>query len=239
MTVIVIAYYNRKEQLDKTLETIGKNAPVVVVDDASDQPPRTATITITKEKKYWLSDGTIPYNMGIKKALDVGATNIIIQNAETYHVGDIVGHAEKHLTDENYISYPCFSLSKDGKLITAMTENDRPVQFNGDSGWYNHAKHRPNYYPFCAAITANNIRKLNGFDERFSHGVAMADEDFVRRITLLGLKKEIPYYPYVVHQWHYDGFDPYSNKELYQKNIDLLKSLPDDYRAQHEITKDL
>lgn len=235
MTVVVIAYYNRKELLDKTLETI--NAPVIVVDDGSDTPPTTATITITKEEKYWLSDASIPFNRGIEKALAMGADIIILQNAECYHVGDIIGHAEANLTDKNYISYPCFSLSKDSNLIKEMTENERAVQFNGDSGWYNHIKYRPTYYHFCAAITANNIRKLNGFDERFSHGVAMADEDFVRRVTELGLKKEIPYFPYVVHQWHYNGVDPYEKKELYEKNIALAKTLSG-YRAQHEITKD-
>lgn len=243
MTAIVIAHFNRYALLKKTLATIPDKyyTCMFIVDDASDEPLRGENvINIAKEEKYWLSDGTIPYNRGIEKALQIGATNIIIQNAECYWVGDIIEYVEQNLTEENYIAFPCFSLSKDADLDKAMRDNHRAVRYNGDNGWYNHATKRPTYYFFCAAISANNIRKLNGFDERFSHGVAMADEDFVRRVRLLGLNMEIPNHPMVVHQWHYEGFDPYSKVDLYKKNQELCEQLRlcGNIKAQHLITKD-
>lgn len=240
MISVVIAYYNRKPQLEVALRTIDCEN-IIIVDDASDEKlVGDGVINISKEEKYWLSDGTIPYNRGIARALEIGSDIIILQNAECYHVGDVIKYALENTTDDNYISFPCFSLSKDADLIDAMKENNRAVLHNGDNGWYNHKEYRPNGYMFCASITANTLRKMNGFDERFSHGVAMADADFVRRLGVMGIKIEIPDAPFVVHQWHYDDIDPYSIDGMYKRNQDLHKELSEgnNYYAKHLLTKD-
>jgi GT2 family glycosyltransferase len=159
---------------------------------------------------------------------------IIMQNAECYHAGDIIGYAKENLKKDNYIAFPCYSLSKDDTLPPQWL-NNRCASHDGDSAWYNHPTYRPVGYHFCAAITADNLRKLNGFDERFKDGKDYEDNFLLHQIRSLGLRIDIPAEPYVFHQWHYStpragG----SNAELYHKLIQT-----EGYRAVHLITQDL
>lgn len=248
----MMSYYNRLQQLGNTLISIGnsrhRDFEIVIVDDASDEPlapepikfNNTHIIPISKEEKNWYNP-MIPYNRGIEKALTLNPDVIIIQNPECAHYGDILRYVSENLTDENYISFPCFSLGKeDGwwEIPTVILKNYRAAE-TGGCGWYNHSVHRPNGFDFCSAITTKNLIKLNGFDERFADGVACGDNDFRNRIDLLGLKVEIPDYPIAIHQWHYDGYDPYSRDDLYQKNKELLKvtEAEKNYRAVHTKTR--
>ena len=82
---IVMAYFNRKEQLIQTITNINKsshkNIELVIVDDASekDQDPNLFVndvvrhdisvniISVAKEDKTWVNP-CIPYNIGFKQA---------------------------------------------------------------------------------------------------------------------------------------------------------------------------
>jgi glycosyltransferase involved in cell wall biosynthesis len=244
MTTIVCTYYNRLAQLKRTLDSINQSAyndfKVIIIDDAS-----TEEITGIGDYKFQvdiyrvvekISHNPAPlYNIGFKYALDEGADVIIIQNAECYHVGDIVSHASQIKPNE-YYTYHCYSLSKDQE-IGAERRDLLPLE-SGDEGWYNHEVVRPTMFHFCAAITADNLRKLNGFDERFAEGICYDDDYFVHQIKNLKLDVKFIADPFVYHQWH--SVEP-RNPVLTAQNEQLWTSLKgnNEYRAKHTITPDL
>lgn len=232
---IVMTFYNRQMQFERTIRSIARQSypdlHIVVVDDCSDPPLISPPdflidlIRIDAKEKDWF-DKEIPLNKGISRAIVAGADIIIIQNAECFHVGDVLRYATS-LTDARYISFGCFSLGR------ARTEsnNDAPdikrgATYDGDEAWYNHPSYFPRGYDWCSAVTTENMRKLNGMDERFSYGVAYGDDDFLRRVRDLGLSVEITAYPYVVHQWHYTAQNVERiTSERWQRNQLLYESL--------------
>ncbi len=250
-TVIVMAYYERKIQLLKTLDSLrqykNKNVALVIVDDGSVKEPAFELILYASElystrvtrleNKTWVNP-CIPYNTGFEIALELNPDIILIQNAECYHAGDIIGHAEKHLTDSNYISYGCYSLSKDSP-IPPTTMWPIGATFDGEGAWYNHPIYRAVGYHFCSAITTSNLKKINGFDERLKDGIAYEDNVFLHHIKNLGLKIEITDDPYVFHQWHYENNS--REPELIQRNADIWNNIraTKECRAIHKITPDL
>ena len=247
MVTIVITYYQRQAQLNKTLQSFMQYDPkdfnVVIVDDASPDEVKIPHFTDFKidviriTNKAW-KNASIPFNIGFNKALEKNPNIIIIQNAESCHMGDILAYA-KTVTDENYISFPCYSQGKGEAPGSAM--NHKCATFEGESAWYNHPFHNPRYYHFCSAITTNNLIKLNGFDERFADGFAYDDDYFVHQIRCLKLRIDLPGEPFVVHQWHYDNFSAPNGGELCANNKAVYDRLvpENNYRAQHHITPDL
>jgi glycosyltransferase involved in cell wall biosynthesis len=241
---IVCTYFDRLSQLRQTIASLNKykrnDFELIIVDDNSPNEIGPLDNNFPVEiirliNKSWVNS-CIPYNTGFNAAMEHSPDIIIIQNAETYHEGDILGYAERGLRRNNYITFPCYSLSKDDTLPPAVM-NNRCATFDGDSAWYNHSVHRPLGYHFCAAILADNLRKINGFDERFINGSDWEDNYLLHQIRTLGLKIEIPPAPYVFHQWHYSSPRPKGtadNGALYTK---LIKDK--NYRAVHTITPDL
>jgi glycosyltransferase involved in cell wall biosynthesis len=250
---IVMTYYNRQAQLNKTLESFKDYNPkdfnVIIVDDGSDEP-----IDLTEKydfdikilritNKIWIQ-GDPSWNTGFFYALQSCPDVVILQNAECYHVGDVLGYAQT-VTDKTYISFGCFSLNeletfREHDIHDLLRRNDFICSHDGDLAWYNHPKHRPYAYHFCAAITAKNLVKLNGFDERFSFALAFDDDYFLHQVKCLGLKVEITEKPFVVHQWHYSKINPDKNK-LWDVNRELFNELKKEknYRAKHVLTYDL
>ena len=223
-TAIVMTAYNREEQLGKTLESFERyyDKDFLVFIDKDPDP-----------KDYF--NPCVAYNRAFSEALRHDPDIIIIQNGECYHNGDIIGYAEKHLTESNYLSFGCYSLSEKSPLPPVILW-DEGASFDGQCAWYNHSKFRPVGYHFCSAITPSNLRKLNGFDERFAHGIGYDDSHFVRQIKELGLKIEIIDEPFVFHQWHYSN--KLNNSELINRNKTIYENIRG-YRAEHLITPDL
>jgi len=242
--VIVMTYIQRQQQLNKTLKSFCQYDPsefnVVIVDDGSpddivlEDLPFDVDILKIREKT-WHNPG-IAYNWGFNKAMEYSPDVVIIQNAECLHSGDILSVA-KTVTNENYITFACYSLAE-GQGPDCEIQN-RVAEFNHDSAWYNHSVYRPMGLHFCAAITAANLRKLNGFDERFGDGIAYDDNMFVHQIANLGLRIDIIDHPFVFHQWHDRPYE--ITAAMVEKNcalfIDLEQST--EYRAVHLITPDL
>jgi glycosyltransferase involved in cell wall biosynthesis len=248
-----MTYYNRPFQLNRTLLSITKskhpNFEVIVVDDCSDeeivQPPTPYPLTILRTRNKKWTNPEPAYNLGLIQAMSLNPDVIIIQNAECYHVGDVISYAS-NLNDETYFAFSCFSLNKE----TTFKEHDifqltnactRPAKFDGDLAWYNHPIYRPNAFDFCSAITVKNMKILNGYDERFSNGHAYGDNYLIERIKILGLKVVIPVEPFVVHQWHYEREHPADYVRLDAKNKLLFLQLRQDrnIRATHIYTRDL
>ena len=208
MIGIIMTYFNRQAQLTKTLESFKQYNRdeffVVIVDDGSKEDiqlqPYPFKVTVIKiTDKNW-TQGDPAWNVGILYALNEDPDIIILQNAECYHLGDILGYAKEHLTDKNYISFGCYSQGKDEELGSVI--NNKTASFDGESSWYNHPIYRPVGYHFCSAIRSGNMTLLNGFDERFSYGAGYDDNYLLHQIKCLGLKIEITTDPIVIHQWH-------------------------------------
>jgi len=246
MISIVTAYYNRKKLFERTLKSIAKQNfdkgfEVIAVDDGSEESERLEDLTVEfpflkiirleKENK-WYNNSCIPFNIGFKAAK---GDKIIIQNPECLHFGDILQYTESNLTENNYLSFACYSLDKDStenldsllqtpdKILEIIEKNNHVIMNDGDAGWYNHSVHRAEAYHFCTAISRNVLlKKLKGFDERFSLGIAYDDNEFVDRIknllTIRFVDDEI-----ILHQNHYSpnstSFQNRENKvRLYEFN---------------------
>lgn len=241
---IVMTYIQRQRQLDETLKSLCQYDPaefnVVIVDDGSrddivlqDLPFDVDILKI--RNKSWHNTG-IAFNWGFNKALEYSPDVVIMQNAECIHSGDILSAAMK-VTDENYISFACYSLAE-GEGPGCEIQN-KTATFNHESAWYNHSVYRPVGFHFCTAITAENLRKLNGFDERFWAGVAYDDNMLIHQIQNLGLRIDIIDDPFVFHQWHDRPYE--ITADLVDRNCALFKELEQstEYRAVHVITPDL
>ena len=210
MISIVMAYYNRKGLLDKTLESIDKSRvkdyELIIVDDASDEPLvcECARVFRVEPEDKWYHNPCIPYNFGFKQAVgDV----VIIQNPECYHVGDVLAYVEENIRPRLYISFGCYSISKEETNAFARgmfpTIADRTFSAQSRNGWYNHSIHRPKAYHFCTAITKTDLDKIGGFDERYANGVAFDDDALVRSIRQEQIEIQIINDPYVIHQYHH------------------------------------
>lgn len=259
---VVMSYYNRQAQLDRTAETIRRSRvypTVIIVDDASKPPlciparisDRTVLMRTVPEEKFWTTCPVIPYNRALQEALNLGADVIVLQSPECLHVGDVLGHVRAHARKGRYLTFACFSAAKDQWPIhddwrteSSMYKNE--THSNGPPGWFNHPRHRPAHLEFCAALHRDDVLALNGYDERFADGVACGDCDLLRRIKNLGLELAITDPdrgdPFVVHQWHYSGPDPYADGPRFKRNQDLFLRLEREdrgHRAVHWFTKDL
>ena len=230
-----MTYYNRKEQLLNTLNSINNskhkdNIQIIIVDDCSTNNYKLnlnelliinkniELITLTKETK-WYTNPCIPFNIGFKK---IKNNNVIIQNSECYHNGDIIDYVLNNLNNNNYLSFGCYSLTENQDLNNINITN-KIVSFDGDNGWYNHSTIRPVYYHFCSAITHENLKKLGGFDERFANGIGYDDNELLIRIDRLGLTKTIIDTPNVFHQYHYN--EKSKNNGIYNTDLyNLIKT---------------
>ena len=245
MTGIVMTYYNRQPQLLKTLDSFRQYDPkdffVVIVDDESPEdialPEYPFSVTVIKMRDKTWTNPEPAYNAGINYALFNKADIIILQNAECWHGMDILT-AAKTVTDKTYITFGCYSQGKDEEPGSVV--NNKGATFDGESAWYNHPIHRPVGYDFCSAITADNIRKLNGYDERFSNGIGYGDNYLLARIQMMELKILMTDKPFVIHQYHDKVAIP-NGFALAEKNRLLYNSLiqSKNYRAEHLITGDL
>ncbi len=204
-----MAYYNRQQQFNKTLESIKqssvKDYELIMVDDGS-EPPLVcdeADIIRIEPKDKWYNSTVIPNNMGLKKTTgDI----IIIQGPECYHVGDILAYVRDNIRPNLYLSFACYATNpKEGE---AMLKGEIPQIRDGiynhpwDNGWYNHSKHRPVGYHFCSAIMRDDLNKFGGFDERYAKGICYEDDDFIRKVKRSGIEVQIVDSPYVIHQYH-------------------------------------
>ena len=251
MIAIVMTYYDRQQQLSKTLASIkGEDFVVIIADDCSPVPVQIPKVrfpveVVTTSNKRW-TDAAPAYNTGLLAAMKYSPDIVIIQNAECYHAGDILGYTLDHLTNDNYIPFSTFSLDKfttfaSHNIHSIIDKNNHTVNGTGKLGWYNHPIHRPVALEFCAAITTENLKKLNGYDERLAHGLSYGDTYLLHRIKAMGLKVEIPENPFVVHQWHYSQTPLPNASQLRAKNKALCAELMRDNTiyAEHLYTNNL
>jgi glycosyltransferase involved in cell wall biosynthesis len=256
MISIVMAYYMRNRQLIKTLDSFTKSNykdfNVIIVDDCSSEdivlPEYPFEIIIKKLTEKTWNNSSIVFNIGFNIALKHNPDIVVIHNPECYHVGDVLSYASK-VTDKNYISFGCYGINEattfsDHDIHEVIAKDDHVAKIVGwdwkiINGWYNHPNIDPMGYHYCSAITAENLCKINGFDERFIDSFSYEDEYMVRQVETLGLRVEITTEPFVVHQWHTSLRN--DNRALWDNGANLYNELikKKQYRAKHVINEDL
>lgn len=248
MITIVCTYHNRPDSLQWTLKSFLKYDPkdfnVLIINDNSDNdiilpdlPYKVRVINSNKQDDIWSGKYVCVFNMAFFYALECDPDIIIMQHSECYHVGDVLSYAKK-VTDKTYVSFGCYALGEHETPDTVQIIN-RPCTPDGQRSWYNHPVIRPVGYQFCAAMTAKNLIKLNGFDERFKDGCAYEDNYFLHQVAMLGLTVEITDDPIVYHQYH--PVQGNRSPEAWMRNQSLFMQLSkgNDYRAKHLLTPDL
>ena len=246
---IVMAYYNRKDLIVNTLKTIEKSKfkneiEVIIVDDASEEKHKLDDIVgdfdldinlivVDKKDKTWINP-SVPYNIGFKA---VKSDNVIIQNPECLHLGDITATVVENLRDGVYLSYGCYSVDNPVQMKINGIENtndymkdikncipfyDRAVRVDGENGWYNHNTIRPHFLHWCTAITKKDLDAVGGFNEEFANGIAYEDNEFLHRV-----KKQVDIKfvkgPIVIHQHH--GSTNYGQRNLVMRNQMIAQKL--------------
>jgi len=255
---IAMSYYNRKQQLINSLNTIKlskliNDVEVIIVDDCSNEEhklddilpayPFVKLITLKSEDR-WYTNPCVPFNKAIKECKgDI----ILLQNPECLHMGDILSDINKNINNRNYLVYGTYSINKimsnalnkleyNNNVFNKINKIISPINNVGYIGegttcWYNHSIYRPVGYHFMSAMLKENMNKLNGFDERFSNGIGFDDDEFLFRIKLLGLDIEIKDKPFAIHQWHY------SENNFFAKEKNISEALRKNQSLFQNITK--
>jgi len=256
MMTIVLAYQNRQEQLNKTLQTYTESAykdfNVIIIDDCSKEDIVLGELPFEVEiiklnEKNWVNSGVV-FNMGFHCALEYKPDIVMITSPECYHVGDVISYAAT-VTDKNYLSFACFKVNKDvtDDIFTLIENNNHIIRYNQDGtwsepgAWGNHSVFDPIAVHYASSITAKNLVEINGFDERYSYGVSFEDSTLVKQIKDLGLIINIIDYPFVVHQWHESWQTIDRVPELWKINEQVMYDIFEikEHRAKHLITPDL
>ena len=208
---IIMSYINRKDQLEITLFSINKqielfnhNIEVVIVDDGSDDDQKLnelikkysfpiKLIVVDKNSKKSINP-CIGYNLGFLHSI---GELIIIQNPEVCHLGNVIDHVEKNVSDENYLIYPVKPMANfnqnniiknliyqnnDNLLIENIIENCHDGMMDNYLEWYQHPKYRNAKLHFLSALTKKTLNKIGGFDPEFYNGVDWDDNDIRNRI---------------------------------------------------------
>lgn len=225
-----MSYYNRLEQLKRTLNTIAlsslaEKTEIIIVDDNSspeskfDYNEKSYPFNIKyidiKENEKWWNCPCIPYNIGFKQT---EGDIIVIQNPECFHYGDVLLEIQNNIKSNDYLSCLCYCISKtETQNITHLSKNyldaiikpfeqhiTKPISDGSEKGWYNHPQYRPCMYHFLSAITKTDLDKLQGFDPRYAMGIAFDDDEFILRIKKSGMNVRFIGNEHccAIHQWH-------------------------------------
>ena len=211
---VVMAAFNRKDQMLKTLESINKskhpNFEVIIVDDASDEDQAVESfikkskysfdikiITVTEQEKTW-ANPSVAYNIGIRYATK---EVILLQNAEVMHFGDILTFTAKHIQPKDWLTFNCYGLNKQstdaiykGQLLKCEDVLKLSQGVGGNSvaredvqGWLNHFEKHFVAYHYCAAIHREDLfRDMGGgFHKDFESLIGGDDDHFVKRLVYL------------------------------------------------------
>lgn len=248
---IVMTTHNRREQTLQTLRSFTQSSKhdkitVILVDDSTERyldekelefPFQITYITIENSKKSWINP-CVNYNIGFN---EIKTNQVIIQNAEVCHVGDVIDYVSNNLSSRNYLVFDVCALpSKQSNESFNRVDNDNKydatIQFlaTHPHTWYQHTRYRNENWHFLTSITHDNLKKLNGFDNNFALGTCYDDVEFLYRIRnvlklmILNVVNDI-HKVIGIHQWHPTGTNSYNmyyhaiNKKVYDNMIKRLK----------------
>jgi hypothetical protein len=188
-------YIDRKEQFKKTLDSFGqykkrKDFEIILAIDVKNRDDiqyLKSTIPIVKvatgSKDCFNPSKAFNVAAGLAKG-----KFLVVTNPECLHASDILGGLDEGF-DRNpnaYVVCACESVGLDGRFHM----------------WYQHSEHRNERYHFCNALSAENYRRVGGFDERYCDGVGYDDNDFRDAVENAGIPFILRDDLLSVHRWH-------------------------------------
>jgi glycosyltransferase involved in cell wall biosynthesis len=188
---IVMAYYNKKEQIFETIKRIDRTQynknkiEIIIVDDCSKIPLRNFIEDLRKEtnidiklievKNKIYFNPCYAYNLGFKEA---NGDIIIIQNPEVMYVGDCIDYVFKNLKERDWLSFNCYGLGnfEENEKMKEMSDDEifSNINIQNDNiggntyfhehvgGWVNHSKIHFVAYHYCAAIYKKDLDEQMG-----------------------------------------------------------------------------
>ena len=197
---LVMTSSNRSKQTHYTLKSLlnsaFKNIHVILVDDSDTDPITLESlqlypfyidfIKIKKTTKNW-KNPCVNYNIGF---LFVKGEQVIIQNAEVCHVGDVLKYVHDTVDTEKYYVFDV-QTSLDYNTNEILYKKDfhdisiynEPLWFT----WYQHTVDNNRKYHFLSAMNSKTFKKIGGFSYDYSFGSAFDDDDFVLKINSLDI----------------------------------------------------
>lgn len=174
MISIVMPYYMRQAQLDRSLEAyrrIYRDIEIVICDDGSPEPVVAdgCTVISLPVKDYALNP-CVPIN----RAVEAAASDVIVLTCpEIVHKDDVFTSMRESLTDDAYVIASC--LDETGVWLA------RPGVVNGimpipDGAALN----------FCVMFKRELWKRAGGFDEQYRQGQGMEDTDWLWRLHRIG-----------------------------------------------------
>lgn len=228
---IVTAYYNRRDLLINTLQSITKETytselEIIIVDDGSNVENNISDVNelfptldirvleIKQNFKWWINP-CVPYNKGFRM---ITGDVVIIQNPECLHLGEIIKTVEENIEENKYLVFGCYMINnKQTNEVKLLTNSDTYIDdiksiitpMNNicvrnphEESWYQHSKYRNDKLHFCSAMMKSDLDELGGFDERFANGIGYDDREFLIRIARKNMNIISIDDPIVLHQFH-------------------------------------
>lgn len=192
---IVMTTHDRVTQTLFTLDTInkhvnGRNVQVILIDDSDDAISQDILnaypfcIDYITLKKKWVNP-CINYAIGFNI---IRYDNVIIQNAEVCHIGDIIGYVLDNLHDNNYLVFDvaCTPDITFNKPLYDLESHDYDNVYlhvlENNYNWYQHHLEINKKYHFLTAIKKQDLLRIGGFDYDYSFGACFDDTDFIYQI---------------------------------------------------------
>ena len=187
---IVMTSSNRSKQTYYTLDTIQrsayKNIQVILVDDSTDKldtyPFSIDFLVIHRDKKFW-HNPCVNYNIGFKF---IKGGNIILQNAEVCHVGDVLSYIQPLFCDDHYFVFDvaaCVNYGANDAIYGSdTTSTDIYKQSHLFDVWYQSESANRKLH-FLTALSRSTFQKVGGFSYDYTFGCSYDDDDFLLRIV--------------------------------------------------------
>jgi hypothetical protein len=143
---------------------------------------------------------------------------VIVSNPENFHESNILAglDAEFKTNPNSYVICSCKAVYFEKQVIDIFEENASFKFWQ----WYQHSIHNNRMLHFCGALSRDNYKKIGGFDERYSRGIAYEDNSFLKRVEFGGLPIIIRDDLVTCHIEHDRGY-LHSNNDLYKLNEQL------------------
>ena len=201
---IVMTSSNRSKQTYYTLQSIAnsqyKNVQVVLVDDSVSDPIDAKQletypfvidfVRILSDIKTW-ANPCVNYNIGFQF---VEGGYVIIQNAEVFHVGDVISCCALILNNSVYCVFDVRQSAgyDTNELFYKSSTFDTSIYGNhsyfGNGHWYQSAEDNNRALHFLSGMSRSVFNKIGGFSYDYSLGDSYDDDDLILKIHSLGIK---------------------------------------------------